>query len=242
MIVVKAKGRAAQFNPPNRFERLHIEEADDDAALLMEEEAVKKIETAFYSDESRSVISTNDSADLYFNYSFNPYRGCEHGCIYCYARPTHEYLGFSSGLDFETKIMVKKNAAELLDKELSKKNYVPDIILFSGNTDCYQPIEKYLKITRDALKVCLKHRNPVSIITKNSLVLRDLDLIKEMSRLNLINVMVSITSLNRDLVRKMEPRCTSPEIRLNVIIETGFLCFRQTFNASLVIFKYFSIG
>lgn len=216
MLIRKIKGRGAQINPQNRFERIHIEELYDDSSFS-EDGEINKVKTIFYNDDSRSVISKNDSLDLYFNYSFNPYRGCEHGCIYCYARPTHEFLGFSSGLDFETKIMIKKNAAGLLEKELRKKNYIPEVILFSGNTDCYQPVEKSLMITRKALKVCLDYKNPVSIITKNYLVLRDLDIIKEMSRLNLVTVMITITSLNRELVHKMEPRSSSPEKRLNTI-------------------------
>ncbi len=213
----KIKGRGARNNPKNRFEKLYIEEVPEDDLYFPENEEVKKIQTIFFVDESKSVISKNDSIDLFFDYSFNPYRGCEHGCIYCYARPSHEFLGFSSGLDFETKIMVKKDAAFLLEKELNKNNYVPDVILFSGNTDCYQPVERSLKITRQALQVCLDYCNPVSIITKNSLVLRDLDLLKKMSKQNLVSVMITITSLDKSLVRKMEPRCSSPERRLEIV-------------------------
>jgi len=228
MIKQKIRGRGAGFNPKNRFERLHVEDFPDDiaedsnpyAALEgFEEESwlKRKIPTQYFKDDSKSVIAKNDSEDLGFENSFNPYRGCEHGCIYCYARPSHEYLSFSSGLDFETKIMVKQEAPELLEAELKKKSYVPDIIMFSGNTDCYQPVEKKLKLTRGALKVCLKYRNPVSLITKNSLVLRDIDVFKEMAELNLVSVCLSITTLDRDLARRMEPRTASPEKRLETI-------------------------
>lgn len=152
-----------------------------------------------------------------FDYSFNPYRGCEHGCIYCYARPTHEYLGFSSGIDFETKIMVKENAPALLEQEFRKKSYKPDLLVFSGNTDCYQPIERKLKLTRESLKVCLKYRNPVSVITKNALIQRDIDIIKELAELKLVTVTLSITTLDKNLAHKMEPRTSSPEMRLGTI-------------------------
>ncbi|MGE5812570.1 MAG: PA0069 family radical SAM protein [Ignavibacteria bacterium] len=227
MIKQKIRGRGAGFNPGNRFERLRVEDFPDDIAedapYIIHENAEeenfpeRKIPTQYFIDNSKSIIAKNDSEDLGFENSFNPYRGCEHGCIYCYARPSHEYLSFSAGLDFETKIMVKPNAPKLLEAELKKKHYVPDIIMFSGNTDCYQPLEKKLKLTRGALKVCLKYRNPVSLITKNSLVLRDIDVLQEMAELNLISVCLSITTLNRDLARRMEPRTSSPEKRLETI-------------------------
>ena len=139
----------------------------------------KKVQTIFYKDESKSIIAKNDSEDVGFDYSINPYRGCEHGCVYCYARPTHEFLGFSSGIDFESKIMVKEDAAKLLEYEFKKKSYVPKLLMFSGNTDCYQPIERKLKLTRELLKICLEFRNPVSIITKNSLIERDIDILSQ---------------------------------------------------------------
>jgi DNA repair photolyase len=175
------------------------------------------MQTVFYKDDSKSIIAKNDSYDLGFDYSFNPYRGCEHGCIYCYARPSHEYLGFSSGTDFETKIMVKENAPKLLEDEFKKRNYEPKFILFSGNTDCYQPIEKKLQLTREALKICLRYRNPIGIITKNALVQRDIDILKQMAELNLVTVTLSITTLDNNLVRKMEPRTSSPEMKLKTI-------------------------
>ena len=215
----KIKGRGAQFNPKNRFERLRVEKFYNDEidSFYSEGNPKERIATQYFKDTSRSVISVNNSEDIDFDYSFNPYRGCEHGCIYCYARPSHEYLGFSSGLDFETKIMVKENAPELLEKELKKKSYKPDIIIFSGNTDCYQPIESKLKITRKALEVCLKYGNPVGLITKNALVLRDIDILKEMSKKDLVSVTLTITSMDKSLISKMEPRTSVPLKRLETI-------------------------
>ena len=204
MIDNKIKGRGARLNPKNRFEKLYVEDfqLNELDSSFSEEEIKRKIPTQYFKDSSKSVIAFNNSPDIGFDYSFNPYRGCEHGCIYCYARPSHEFLGFSSGLDFETKIMVKENAPDLLEKELKKKSYKPDIIIFSGNTDCYQPIELRLKLTRNALKVCLKYHNPVGLITKNSLVQRDIDILREMSELNLVSVTISITSLDKTLISK----------------------------------------
>jgi DNA repair photolyase len=220
MIESKFKGRGAQSNPKNRFEKLSIDAENPEFNIPVDEEPAKiQPQTVFYKDESKSVISKNDSPDINFDYSFNPYRGCEHGCIYCYARPTHEFLGFSSGIDFESKIMVKENAPQLLEAEFKKKSYKPDLIEFCGNTDCYQPIERKLGITRKALQVCSEYRNPVSIITKNSLVLRDIDILKDMAALNLVSVMLSITTLDKDLANKMEPRTSIPERRLMVIEE-----------------------
>ena len=212
------KGRGSQFNIPNRFEEIHLDHSEYDEIPADEfGEDEKKIPTVFYNDHSRSVLVKNNSPDLGLGYSINPYRGCEHGCIYCYARPTHEYLGFSAGLDFETKIMVKQDAAELLEKEFLKKSWVPQSVFFSGNTDCYQPAEKKLEITRKCLEVFLKFRNPVSVITKNALVLRDIDILKELSKLNLIRIVISITTLKKELQRKMEPRTSSPSMRLQTI-------------------------
>jgi DNA repair photolyase len=213
----KLKGRSASFNPQNRFEKLSVEDFSFDDWTNPEEAGLKNLSTEYFIDNSKTVIAKNNSYDVGFDYSFNPYRGCEHGCIYCYARPTHEYLGFSSGIDFETKIMVKPHAAKLLEYEFRKKNYKPDIIMFSGNTDCYQPIEKKLGITREALKVCLEYGNPAGIITKNSLVQRDIDILKEMSIKELVTVTISITTLDKDLARKMEPRTSSPEMRLKTL-------------------------
>jgi DNA repair photolyase len=211
MIEKKNKGRGTQLSPPIRYNKLFLE-ADPE---FPEEE--KTIVTKFYEDDSKSIISINDSPDVDFTYSFNPYRGCEHGCIYCYARPTHSYLGFSAGLDFETKIMVKQNAHHLLEKEFRKKRYKPDVVIFSGNTDCYQPVERKLQITRKALQVCLDFRNPVSLITKSSLVQRDIDILSEMADKNLIEVTLSITTLNKELTSAMEPRSASPQMRLKTL-------------------------
>lgn len=213
----KFRGRGASFNPQNRFEKLSVEDFIFDEWSGLEEPEIKNLSTEYFIDNSKTVIAKNDSYDVGFDYSFNPYRGCEHGCIYCYARPSHEFLGFSSGVDFETKIMVKPNGAKLLEDEFKKKNYKPDMIMFSGNTDCYQPIEKKLRITREALKVCLKYGNPVGVITKNALIQRDIDILKEMSGLNLVSVTLSVTTLNKELARKMEPRTSSPEMRLKTI-------------------------
>jgi DNA repair photolyase len=213
----KFRGRGASFNPQNRFEKLSVEDFTFDDWPDLEEQELKNLSTEYFIDNSKTVIAKNDSYDLGFDYSFNPYRGCEHGCIYCYARSTHEFLGFSSGVDFETKIMVKPSGAKLLENEFRKKNYKPDVIMFSGNTDCYQPIEKKLEITREALKVCLKYRNPAALITKNALVQRDIDILKEMAELKLVSVTLSVTTLDRELARKMEPRTSSPEMRLKTI-------------------------
>jgi DNA repair photolyase len=209
------RGRATADNPPNRFqslqfEKLEIDLGDDDRPA---------IPTVFYNDTSRSILAKNDSPDLPFDYSLNPYRGCEHGCIYCYARPSHEYLGFSAGLDFETKIMVKMDAAELLARTLRKKSWKPQMVAFSGNTDCYQPVERTLELTRRCLGVFLNVRNPVGMITKNALVLRDMDLLREMAKMNLIHIMISITTLDPGLARVMEPRTSSPANRLHAIRE-----------------------
>jgi DNA repair photolyase len=213
------KGRGSQFNPQNRFEKLYLDpfSYSDYADYYDVEDLSKKIPTQFFIDSSKSVIAENNSEDIGFRYSFNPYKGCEHGCVYCYARPTHEYLGFSSGLDFESKIMVKKDAPKLLENFFKKKNYKPDYIVFSGNTDCYQPVEKKLGITRKSLQVCLDYRNPVAVITKNALIMRDLDILQEMAKLNLVTVTLSITSLDPKLIRLMEPRTSPPVRRLETL-------------------------
>lgn len=214
------KGRGAQINPVNRFEKISLD-YDEFSPDIYEDEEIpeQKLPTIFLKDESKSIIAKNDSYDVGFSYSINPYRGCEHGCVYCYARPTHEYLGFSSGIDFETKIMVKENASQLLEETFKKRSYKPDLIVLSGNTDCYQPIEKKLKLTRGILQTCLNYRNPVSIITKNALVTRDIDILKQLAELNLTSVTLSITSLNNDLISKLEPRTSRPERKLKAIEE-----------------------
>lgn len=210
----KTTGRASSNNPANRFETLHIE---PDKYLIDEGQSERKIPTQFLVDNSKSVLARNESPDLPFRYSINPYRGCEHGCIYCYARPSHEYLGFSSGLDFETRIMVKKNAADLLRRQLSSRSWDPQVVCLSGNTDCYQAVEHTLKITRELLTVFRDFRNPASVITKNYLVTRDIDILGELAAQKLTVVMLSITSLNAELSRKMEPRTSAPHRRLEAI-------------------------
>jgi len=207
------KGRGTTLNPENRFERIKIE-ADLDWLDL---EPDRKVATEFFVDRSKTILAKNDSPDLSFTYSINPYRGCEHGCLYCYARPSHEYFGLSSGLDFETKILVKPDAPQLLEQQFQSKRWQPQMVAFSGNTDCYQPIEKQLQITRKCLEVFLKFRNPVGVITKNALILRDLDILKELAQHNLLVATISVTTLDNQLARKMEPRTSAPEKRLEAL-------------------------
>lgn len=204
-------GRGVVSNSPNRFEQAHLEPLDID---LPPEEDERPVPTRFYADASRTILARNDSPDIPFTFSLNPYRGCEHGCIYCYARPSHEYLGFSSGLDFESKIMVKADAPALLEKALSRKSWKPQAVALSGNTDCYQPVERTLQLTRRCLEVFLRHRNPVTIVTKNSLIERDLDILAEMARRRIVHVSLSVTTLDADLARRMEPRTSTPANRL----------------------------
>src|SRR6266403_6223014 len=182
--------RGAGSNPPNRFERIHLE---PDADWDPEQDPLPL--TQFFRDRTSTIIAYNDSPDVGFEASINPYRGCEHGCIYCYARPFHEYLGFSSGLDFETKIMVKENAPQLLRQELSSPKWKPQVIAMSGLTDCYQPIERRLKLTRGCLEVLADFRNPVAIVTKNHLVTADLDVLRDLARFDAIAVYISIATL-----------------------------------------------
>ena len=204
--------RGAPENPANRFEKIHLEPDED---WNPAEDVLPR--TQFLVDHSKSAIAYNDSPDIGFDASLNPYRGCEHGCIYCYARPTHEYLGFSSGLDFETKIMVKLNAPELLREELSSPKWKPQVLVMSGVTDCYQPVERKLKITRRCLETLLEFRNPVAIITKNFLVTRDIDVLAELAKDQCASVCLSITTLDPDLRKVMEPRTSPPQARLNAI-------------------------
>jgi DNA repair photolyase len=206
----KVRGRGAASNPANRFEKISYERTGWD-------EEDPSIRTVFLTDETRSIINYNDSPDVGFNASINPYRGCEHGCIYCFARPNHEYLGFSAGLDFETKILVKQDAPELLRRELSSTQWDPQVIAISGVTDAYQPIERRLQLTRRCLEVLAEFRNPVVIITKNELVTRDIDLLKELARFEGILVFVSVTTLDVELARELEPRASQPSRRLAAI-------------------------
>ena len=211
MSTEKLRGRGAASNPANRFEKTSYERSEwddvDDPSLR----------TVFLKDETRSIIAYNDSPDVGFNASINPYRGCEHGCIYCFARPNHEYLGFSAGLDFETKILVKEDAPELLRQELSSPRWEPQVIAISGVTDAYQPIERRLQLTRRCLEVLVEFRNPVVIITKNELVTRDIDLLSQLARYDAILVFVSVTSLDPELARELEPRASQPARRLAAI-------------------------
>jgi DNA repair photolyase len=222
------RGRGASWSPSNRFEKLHVDLSDVDVVQADREDGPPlngddvskdrpRRETQFFRDGTKTIITHNNSPDVGFETSLNPYRGCEHGCIYCYARPTHEYLGFSAGLDFESKIMVKTNAPELLRMELESPRWEPQTLVMSGVTDPYQPVEKKLRITRGCLEVLAKFRNPVAIITKNRLVTRDIDLLRELAGCNAVAVNISVTSLDPKLQRVLEPRTSSPEARLDTI-------------------------
>ncbi len=206
------RSRGALGNPPNRFERITLER---DADWNPEDDPAPR--TEFLRDNSQTIIAYNDSPDIPFRASVNPYRGCEHGCVYCYARPFHEYLGFSSGLDFETKIMVKMDAPKLLREELSAATWKPQVIAMSGVTDCYQPVERKLKLTRGCLEVLAEFRNPVGIVTKNCLVTRDVDLLAELARHRAVCVHISLTTLDSELRRIMEPRTSPPAARLEAV-------------------------
>jgi DNA repair photolyase len=204
--------RGAAANLANRFEAIHVER---DADWNPDEEPLPT--TQFLKDHSSTIIAYNDSPDIGFGASVNPYRGCEHGCIYCYARNTHEYLGFSAGLDFETKIMVKENAPELLRRELSAPRWKPQLLAMSGVTDCYQPVERRLQLTRRCLAVLAEFRNPVGIVTKSHLVTRDIDILRELAAHQAVMVHLSINSLDRELARKLEPRTSLPKQRLAAV-------------------------
>jgi DNA repair photolyase len=210
-------GRGAARDLPNRFEKLALDLDPDVVQAEAEGEALPNPKTVFLDDHSESIIVHNKSPDIGFGAGINPYRGCEHGCAYCYARPYHEYLGFSAGLEFETKIMVKRRAGELLHRELSNPRWKPEALAMSGVTDCYQPAERHFRITRSCLEVLAEFRNPVSIITKNFLVTRDLDLLKELASFDAVHVFVSITTLNPELAAKMEPRASRPSHRLRAV-------------------------
>ncbi len=205
-------GRGTGLNPANRFERIHLA---PDADVYDPDEPPPP--TEYFWDDTKSIISWNDSPDLYFNASINPYRGCEHGCIYCYARPFHEYLGYSAGLDFEAKIHVKRNAAGLLRREMSKRSWQPQVISISGVTDAYQPVEARLRVTRGLLEVLHEFRNPVGIITKNALVTRDIDLLADLARHGAAGVAISITTLHEDIRRVLEPRASTIDKRFDAV-------------------------
>jgi len=207
----KLRGRGASSNPVNRFEKTSYQPSQWD------EPEDPSPHTVFLRDQTRTIINYNDSPDVGFEASINPYRGCEHGCIYCFARPNHEYLGFSAGLDFETKILVKEDAPDLLRRELASPRWKPQAIAISGVTDAYQPIERRLQLTRKCLEVLVEFRNPVVIITKNELVTRDIDLLRRLASFDAVLVFVSVTSLDAELARELEPRASQPARRLAAI-------------------------
>jgi len=212
------RGRGASWSPANRFEKLHVDLNDVDVVDVdLQTEERPQRGTQYFRDETKSVITRNNSPDVGFETSLNPYRGCEHGCIYCYARPTHEYLGFSAGLDFESKIMVKTSAPELLRAELESPRWQPQTLVLSGVTDPYQPVERKLGVTRGCLEVLARFRNPVAIITKNRLVTRDIDLLHSLAVHDAVAVNISVTSLDSNLQRVLEPRTSSPQARLDAI-------------------------
>jgi DNA repair photolyase len=208
----KVRGRGAVVNPANRFQSIVLErDADWDPS---QDPSVK---TKFFRDASQSVITFNKSPDIPFNAGVNPYRGCEHGCSYCYARITHEYLGFSAGLDFESRIMVKEDAPEILRRELSSPTWKPQLVAMSGVTDCYQPIERRLQLTRRCLAVFADFRNPVGIITKNHLVTRDIDVLRDLAVHRAVEVNISVNSLDNELAARLEPRASLPKHRLAAV-------------------------
>jgi len=217
---MRLRGRGSQINTDNPFSNVKSVKTDEPMMawhLEQFEEEESVIRTKIIDIFPKSILSKNDSPDIPFDYSINPYNGCEHGCTYCYARNSHEYWGYSAGLDFEQKILVKRNAPALLDEELRKRNHKSQMIVMSGNTDCYQPTEQKLQLTHQCLKVFLKHKHPVGIITKNALILRDIDLLVELNKLNLLRVTLSITTLNEGLRQLMEPRTSSIKQRLKAL-------------------------
>lgn len=208
MLNTQIKGQGAQRNVVNKFERYTYEPEDEDFELT---------KTNFTEVFPKSIVNRVKSPDLSMEYSLNPYQGCEHGCAYCFARPTHEFWGFSAGIDFERRIMVKKNAPQLLEKFFKTRGYVPKTIVMSGNTDCYQPAERKFEITRNLLKLFLAYRHPVSFITKNALILRDLDILVPLAEKNLVSVNMSIPTINEDLRKVMEPRTSTVKNKLKAV-------------------------
>jgi DNA repair photolyase len=206
------RGRGTGLNPANRFEEIAYEW--EESADPAEKPAPV---TRFFRDNSKSILVKNDSPDIPFTWSLNPYRGCEHGCVYCYARPYHEYLGLSSGLDFESMIFVKQDAPSLLARELAKPSWEPESIALGGVTDVYQPIERKLEITRGCLQVLADARHPCGLVTKNALVTRDIDVLSELARWDCVRVFLSLTTLDAELARRMEPRASTPVRRLEAV-------------------------
>src|SRR5713101_188076 len=224
------RGRGASWSPANRFEKLHFDLSDVDVVQADREDEPPqngddvskdrpRRETQFFRDGTKTIITHNQSPDVGFETSINPYRGCEHGCIYCFARPTHEYLGFSAGLDFESRIMVKPDAPRLLEAELSSPKWKPQLLMMSGVTDCYQPVERKLRITRGCLEVLATFRNPVGILTKNRMVTRDIDVLSELARYRAAVVNLSVTTLDSKLQRILEPRTSPPAARLDAVTQ-----------------------
>ena len=213
---LRRNGRGAQSNASGRYEAT-VRESFDDGWPQPEDDAPPKLRTTVAEDTSRSIIARNTSPDIGFDRSINPYRGCEHGCIYCFARPTHAWLGLSPGLDFETKLFAKPDAASLLRKELASRRYKPAVLAIGTNTDPYQPIERRLRIMRDVLEVLAACRHPVAITTKSDAILRDIDLLADMAERSTIHVTISVTTLDRDIARTLEPRAAAPHRRLNAI-------------------------
>jgi DNA repair photolyase len=214
----RPKGRGSSLNPTGRFEARSLEAFDDGWGSLESASAEKaRPRTTLIPESTRNILSENDSPDVPFSLSINPYKGCEHGCSYCFARPTHAYLGLSPGLDFETKIFTKPQAPQRLRECFAQPHYVAEVIAIGANTDPYQPAERELKITRQLLEVMLEHQHPCAIVTKSQGILRDLDLLAELARLGLVQVMVSITTLDAELARRMEPRASAPAARLKTV-------------------------
>ncbi len=207
-------GRGAQFHPENTYQKSHYEQMHNEGIDEMDSPPPS---TEYILRRSNSIVNEVASPDVGMTYSVNPYQGCEHGCIYCYARNTHEYWGYDAGLDFESKVVIKQNAPQLLQQQFENPNWKVAPISLSGNTDCYQPVERKMEITRELLRVCWEYRHPVGIITKNSLILRDLDILSKLAKHDLVHVMISITTLKASLRRKMEPRTTTAARRLETI-------------------------
>jgi len=212
------KGRGAQVNTRNQFSKYDLDDSFFED-VVDEEELKSKPKTEFIALHPKTIVNKVPSPDIGMNWSINPYQGCEHGCTYCYARPTHEYWGYSAGMDFEQKVLYKPGAPKLLREFFDRKSWRPDTIVMSGNTDCYQPVERRFEITRQLMQVFLEYQNPVGVITKNALILRDLDIIKPLAEKNLIRVIVSLTTLTEETRRKLEPRTASVKNRLRVIRE-----------------------
>jgi len=212
------RGRGAGIQPDNPYLSTHLEsdleQVAEDQEFL---ESLGRPPTRYIVDNSQTIVATNDSPDVGFNYSVNPYRGCAHGCSYCFARPTHEYLGFSAGLDFETHVLYKSRAAELLREFLAQPSWRPETIAFSGVTDCYQPVERELRLTRGCLEVAAECRQPVAVVTKNALVTRDIDLLKQLAEHRAVRIAISVTTLDQSLSRVMEPRTSTPAARLRAL-------------------------